>query len=223
MDFLWCGMQTAPIAPGAHVLPALPYSYSALEPIIDARSLRIHHDILHQGYVDGLNRAEKHLAEARESGNLELLKYWENELAYQGSGHILHSLFWTNMQPAALRPQTPRYRTLRAIKEYFGSYEAFLKQFTEAAITVEDSGWGLLVYQPAFGHLEILQAGKHQNLTQWGGIPILALDVWEHAYYLNYENRRSEYVADWIKLINWSDVDYRLEQARNGCIPLAVK
>ncbi len=220
MDFLWYNARAAAVATGGHTLPALPYSYSALEPVMDARALRIHHDILHQGYVDGLNRAEKHLVQARESGNLELLKYWENELAYQGSGHILHSIFWTNMQPANRAVQTPRYRTMRAIKEYFGSYEAFLKQFSEAAISAEDSGWSILVYQPAFGHLEILQAGKHQNHTQWGGIPILVLDVWEHSYYLNYENRRSEYVADWIKLINWADVDRRLEAAQNGELPL---
>lgn len=220
MDFLWFNTQPAAVAAGRHTLPPLPYGYSALEPVMDTRALRIHHDILHQGYVDGLNRAEKHLAEARESGNLELLKYWENELAYQGSGHILHSVFWTNMQPANRAVQTPRYRTMRAIKEYFGSYEAFLKQFTEAAISAEDSGWSILVYQPAFGHLEILQAGKHQNHTQWGGIPILVLDVWEHAYYLNYENRRSEYVTNWIKLINWADVDRRLAAAQNGELPL---
>ena len=125
------------------------------------------------------------------------------------------------MQPASKAAQTPRYRTMRAIKEYFGSYEAFLKQFSEAAISAEDSGWSILVYQPAFGHLEILQAGKHQNHTQWGGIPILVLDVWEHAYYLNYENRRSDYVKNWIKLINWADVDRRLEAAQNGELPLA--
>lgn len=221
MDFLWYNTKPTSVAAGEHTLPPLPYGYNALEPVMEARALRIHHDILHQGYVDGLNRAEKHLEQARASGNLELLKYWENELAYQGSGHILHSIFWTNMQPASKATQMPRYRTMRAIKEYFGSYEAFLKQFSEAAISAEDSGWSILVYQPAFGHLEILQAGKHQNHTQWGGIPILVLDVWEHAYYLNYENRRSDYVKNWIKLINWADVDRRLEAAQNGELPLA--
>ena len=125
MDFLWYNTKPTSVAAGEHTLPPLPYGYNALEPVMDARALRIHHDILHQGYVDGLNRAEKHLEQARASGNLELLKYWENELAYQGSGHILHSIFWTNMQPASKAAQTPRYRTMRAIKEYFGSYEAF--------------------------------------------------------------------------------------------------
>ena len=172
------------IPTGGHMLPPLPYAYNALEPVICEKIVRIHHDIHHLAYVEGLNKAEKYLEDARCKNNFDLIKYWENELAFNGSGHILHSLYWTIMQPAALDEQMPKPHTMKMINEYFGSYEAFANQFIEAAIAVEGNGWCVLGYNPAFGHLEILQAEKHQNLTQWGIIPILVVDVWEHAYYL---------------------------------------
>lgn len=222
MDLLRIGAQS-PVGIGEHVLPPLPYDYTALSPIIDAEALKIHHNILHQGYVDGLNKAEKYLEAAREEMNFDVIKYWENELAYNGSGHILHSLYWTIMQPVKKKPQTPGPHTLKAIQQYFGSYMAFEAQFKEAARTVEGSGWCILGYNPSFRHLEILQVGKHQNLTQWGILPILTVDVWEHAYYLQYQNRRADYIKDWFQIINWEEVERRLHLARRAKLPLTMK
>ena len=219
MDLFKIGIEE-PVPVGGHVLPPLPYGYDALAPVIDQKTLILHHDIHHLGYVNGLNKAEKHLEEARSAGNFDLIKYWENELAFNGSGHILHSLYWTVMQPVSLGEDMPKTHTMKDITDYFGSYGAFKKQFTEAAAAVEGSGWCVLVYNPAFRRLEILQVEKHQNLTQWGVIPILAIDVWEHAYYITYQNKRAEYIKEWYKIINWSEVEKRLGMAKKARLPL---
>ncbi|MCF8010305.1 MAG: superoxide dismutase [Clostridiales bacterium] len=207
-----------PIAPGTHQLPPLPYLYNALEPVISSSTLQIHHDRHHKSYVDGLNKAETALVQARQQNNFSFIKYWERELAFNGSGHILHCIYWTIM--TAKSPGSPGPETTRCINNYFGSYNAFQEQFISAAIKIEGSGWAVLIWQPAWGRLEILTAEKHQDLTQWGGIPILVLDVWEHAYYLDYQNRRNEYVKSWIQLINWYEVENRLRAAQQGQLPL---
>ncbi|HHV29356.1 superoxide dismutase [Acetivibrio mesophilus] len=210
-----------PVAAGQHRLPPLPYSYNALEPIIGEETLRIHHDILHKAYVDGLNQAEISLVEARRSNDYKYIKFWENKLAYNGSGHILHSIFWTIMAPLGKGGQ-PGIHTVNQINSYFGSFNAFKEQFKSATENVEASGWGILTWQPTWRRLEILQAEKHQNLTQWSGIPILVCDVWEHAYYLDYQNRRKEYINRWWDLINWNEVERRLLLAMNGQVPLTL-
>ncbi|MCL6635564.1 MAG: superoxide dismutase, partial [Peptococcaceae bacterium] len=145
--------------------------------------------------------------------------HWERELAFHGSGHILHSIYWTSMAPVG-RGGQPGVQTQNQIMSYFGSFTAFTEQFTEAAINVEASGWAVLVWQPAWGRLEILNAEKHQDLTQWGGIPILVLDVWEHAYYLDYQNRREDYVRAWWQLVHWEEVEKRLLMAMQARLPL---
>lgn len=210
------------IMPGMHRLPPLPCSYDALEPIIGEETLRIHHDKHHKSYVDGLNRAEMYLVEARKTNDLDYIKYWENELAFNGSGHILHSIYWTIMSPVGSGGQ-PRQRTVYHANQYFGSMDAMKEQFIEATEKVEGSGWGILTWQPTWGRMEILQCEKHQNLTQWSGIPILVCDVWEHAYYLDYQNKRSEYVNSWWQLINWNEVERRLAGAMNGQVPLIIE
>lgn len=206
---------------GQHKLPPLPYPYNALEPVISRTALRIHHDKHHQSYVDGLNEAEIQLARSRAENNYSLIKHWERELAFNGSGHILHSIFWTVMAP----PRNTRVgpETLRHIIAYFGSMSAFQRQFSEAAIQVEASGWAILVWQPAWSRLEILTAEKHQDLTQWGGIPVLVLDVWEHAYYLDYQNRRSDYVHAWWQLTNWPEVERRLRLTMRAQMPISLE
>mgnify|MGYP000846265683 FL=1 len=206
---------------GQHQLPPLPYPYNALEPVISRTALEIHHDKLHQNYVNGLNEAEIQLARARAENNYALIRHWERELAFNGSGHILHSIFWTVMTPR--RPTQVGPETLRQIKPYFGSLSAFQEQFSQAAIRVEASGWAILVWQPAWNRLEILTAEKHQNLTQWGGIPVLVLDVWEHAYYLDYQNRREDYVLAWWQLTNWPEVERRLRLAMQTRVPLTLE
>ncbi|MWC29946.1 Fe-Mn family superoxide dismutase [Paenibacillus sp. MMS18-CY102] len=206
--------ERAPVAQvpiGGHKLPPLPYPYNALEPFIDEKTMRIHHDKHHQSYVDGLNKAERELEQARRSGNFDLVKHWERELAFNGAGHYLHTLFWTVMAPHAGGPATGSLGA--QIKHDFGSYEAFKKQFSEAAAKVEGSGWAILVWSPRSRRLEILTAEKHQNLSQWDVVPILPLDVWEHAYYLKHQNDRAGYIKDWWNVVNWPYANERFEKA----------
>lgn len=192
-----------------HELPALPYDYNALEPYYDEQTVRLHHDAHHKSYVDGLNNAEAKLAEARDKGDFSLIKHWERELSFHGSGHLLHTLFWHNMKPNG--GGQPTGKAAELIEQHFGSFEAFKKQFSAAAVAVEGSGWAVLCCNPAFGKLIILTAEKHQNLTQWGVVPLLTVDVWEHAYYLKYQNKRAAWVEAWWNLVNWDDVNKRIE------------
>jgi Fe-Mn family superoxide dismutase len=209
------------VLPGQHKLIPLPYAYNALEPVISANTLRLHHDVLQKQAVDGLNNAELNLVEARRNNNFDLIKYWENELAFTGSGNILHSIYWTIMSPVGTGGQ-PGNETTSQIINYFGNFPAFKAQFSSAANKVEGSGWSILTWQPTWHRLEILQAEKHQNQTQWSGIPILVLDVWEHAYYLDYNTNRDEYINNWWQLVNWKEVETRLILAMNGQVSLSI-
>ncbi len=196
-------------------LPPLPYAYDALEPYIDEQTMRLHHDKHHQGYVNGLNKALEKLAAARATGDLTLIKHLSREAAFHGSGHLLHSIFWPNMAPAAQGGGgEPEGELAGQIVQDFGSFAAFKAQFSAASKSVEGSGWGLLVWEPSAEQLEVLQAEKHQNLTQWGVVPLLVLDVWEHAYYLKYQNNRGAYVEAWWNVVNWADVAERFRAAR---------
>jgi len=204
---------------GAHTLPPLLYPYHALEPVIDEETLRIHHDKLHKGIVEALNKTELKLAEVRKQGNYEYIEYYEKQLAFLGSGHILHSIYWMNMTyPGA--GGTPSEYLIRFINLSFGSLTAFKDQFLAATKNVEASGFGILGYNPAFKRLEILQCGNFQNLTQWGIIPILVCDVWEHSFFIKYHENLSGYVDAWWNLINWQDVKERLVYAVEANLPL---
>ncbi|GFN22182.1 superoxide dismutase [Thermanaeromonas sp. C210] len=209
---------SAYLPPGHHRLPPLPYPYNALEPYISTTTVQIHHDRHHLSYVQGLNNAEVKLAEARQKSDFSLVKHWERELAFHGSGHILHSIYWTTMGPGGIREPFGLVR--QYLEKYFGSWPIFREQFTQAAVDVEASGWALLVWQPFWRRLEILTAEKHQDLTQWGVIPVLVLDLWEHAYYLDYQNRRRDYVEAWWHLVDWSEVEKRLQLALPARVPL---
>lgn len=199
------------VPPGGHTLPDLPYPYQALEPYISEEIMRLHHDKHHRSYVDGLNRAELNLKKARETSDFSLIKHWSRELAFHGSGHYLHTIFWRNLTPNG--GGSPNGLIKGEIDNYFGSFEAFKKHFSEAAKQVEGVGWALLVWSPRARHLEILQSERHMILTQWDTIPLLVLDVWEHAYYLQYKNNRAEYVDNWWNIVNWNDVEIRFEKA----------
>jgi Fe-Mn family superoxide dismutase len=199
------------ISIGGHTLPPLPYRYDALEPHISEEIMRLHHTKHHQSYVDGLNKAEKMMQKARETNDYELLKHWEREAAFHGSGHYLHTIFWNNMIPKG--GGQPRGELLERMKADFGSFERFKHHFTEAAKSVEGVGWALLVWSPRARRLEILQTEKHQLMTQWDTIPLLVLDVWEHAYYLQYKNDRAAYINNWWNVVHWRDVEQRFEQA----------
>ncbi|TVY03224.1 superoxide dismutase [Cohnella terricola] len=200
-----------PVPIGGHQLPPLPYSYKALEPYIDEKTMRIHHDKHHLSYVEGLNTAEKKLQEARKSGDFDLVKHWERELAFNGAGHYLHTIFWNVMSPKG--GGKPAGALFEEINRSFGSYDAFKRQFSEAAAKVEGGGWAILVWSPRSHRLEILTAEKHQNLSQWDVIPLLPLDVWEHAYYLKHQNDRAAYIKDWWNVVNWPYVADRFAKA----------
>lgn len=198
-----------------HELPPLPYAYDALEPHIDEQTMRLHHDKHHLGYVNGLNKAEEKLAEARAAGDFAMVKHWSREAAFHGSGHFLHAIFWPNMAPAGNGGGgAPSGALAEQINKDFGSVEAFKAHYSAAANAVEGSGWALLVWQPVGEKLEVLQSEKHHNLTQWGVVPLLVLDVWEHAYYLKYQNNRGAYVEAFWNVVNWSDVAERFKAAR---------
>lgn len=193
---------------GPHTLPPLPYPYDALEPYIDAKTMEIHHSKHHQAYVDGLNKAEAELAKARQSGDYTTVEYWSKKAAFNGGGHFLHSMFWEIMAPPAKGGGRKIPAKLeKAIIDSFGSVEAFRAHFSAAAAAVEGSGWALLHVRPNDGRLIILQAENQHKLTPWGVVPIMGIDVWEHAYYLKYQNRRADYIKAWWNVVNWEKVE----------------
>lgn len=193
----------------AHELPPLPYDYADLEPHIDEQTMRLHHDKHHLAYVNGLNNAEAKLKEAREKNDYALVKHWEREAAFHGAGHFLHCVFWENMSPKGGGEPTGEIAT--AINGAFGSGANFLAHFKAAGAAVEGSGWVLLTKNIVTKQLDILTAEKHQDLSQWVNTPLLACDVWEHAYYLKYQNNRAAYIEAFTKVINWNDVNKRLK------------
>lgn len=185
----------------------LPYPVDALEPYYDSQTLSIHYNILYKGYVDNTNKIEEKLDNARKMGNFENIKCLEKDLSFYGSGVILHELFFKNMGVAI--PTSPSASLMQQINKDFISYEIFKQQFTESAKVVEASGWNLLVWVPKFNKLEILQCEKHQNLTLWGCVPLLALDMWEHSYFLQYKSKRADYISAFWNIINWNEVNKR--------------
>lgn len=193
----------------AHELPALPYPYNALEPHIDEATMKLHHDKHHLAYVNGLNKAEQMLQEAREKGDFALVKHWEREAAFHGAGHFLHVIFWENMSPKG--GGAPTGELADAIASKFGSFEKFVAHFKAAGAAVEGSGWVLLVKNTMTKQLDILTAEKHQDLSQWVVTPLLVCDVWEHAYYLKYQNNRGAYLDGFMNVINWEDVAKRFK------------
>ena len=192
-------------------LPPLPYAVDALEPYYDAKTVELHHGKHHQAYVAGLNAALEKLEGARAAGDFAAVKHLSREVAFHGAGHILHSVFWTNLCPQSARTPDPPLEA--AIRRCFGSFASLDKQLRAATVAVEGSGWGVLSAEPG-GELAVLTVEKHQNQLLPGWTPILALDVWEHAYYLKYQNRRAEWVDALLDhLVHWHDVSRRYERA----------
>jgi len=198
---------------GKYVLPKLPYAADALEPGCEARTVRIHHDKHHAGYVRGLNATLAKLDAARRAGDYGAVAPLSRALAFHAGGHLLHSLFWHSMM---FKPADPPASLAKAMVASFGSVRAGQAHFAAATQAVEGSGWGVLAYEPAGDRLLVCQAEKHQDLAVWGAVPLLAADVWEHAYYLQYANRRADWVAAFMKLANWRFAADRLAAARNA-------
>jgi Fe-Mn family superoxide dismutase len=194
-------------------LPELGYDYAALEPHYSAEMLELHHDKHHAAYVSGLNGVLDQLEEARASDDFEAITGLEKKLAFNLSGHVLHTILWKNLSPEG--GDKPDGELAAAIDEYFGSFERFRRQLSEATATVQGSGWGTLAWEPLGRRLYVAQIYDHQdNIGQSSG-PLLVIDAWEHAYYLQYHNKRPDYVEAMWNIIDWSDVARRFEAARS--------
>jgi Fe-Mn family superoxide dismutase len=195
-------------------LPPLPYSYEALEPYISREIMTLHHTKHHQAYVTGANAALERLEKQRKGENPENVRGILRDLSFNLSGHKLHAVFWPNMAPSGKGGGTPGGRLADQINRDFGSFEAFKKQFSDAAKNVEAVGWAILTYDAESDTLLIYQVEK-QNFMHPPDLPlILTLDVWEHAYYLQYKNDRASYVDNWWNVVNWDDVEKRFAKAK---------
>ncbi len=191
-------------AKGEFILPALPYDKSALEPHIDATTMEIHHGKHHKAYVDGLNKALAALRDIREGGDAALIKHWSREVSFHASGHINHTLFWQMMaSEKSGGGGQPSGKLAESITRDFGSFDKFAAHFKAAAAQVEGSGWAWLIQEPLSQRLMIVQQEKQQDMMPTDARAILGIDVWEHAYYIKYQNKRSDYISAFMKVINW--------------------
>lgn len=196
---------------GEFMLAPLPYSYDALEPYMDAETLNLHHTFHHGGAVKGLNNDLKKINELLEKNDLETIDYWVKKSAYHGSSHILHTIFWTNLKKGG--GGEPTGNLLKMIEKQYGTYDKFKNLLISVSNNVDASGWGVVAYHPVSNQISVLQCENHEKLTQWGAIPLLIIDVWEHAYYLKYKNRRPEFVSAVFNIIDWDNVSFRLNNA----------
>lgn len=197
-------------ANGNYVHQALPYSENFLEPYMDAETMHLHYTFHHGGAVKGANKDLLMIKKALEEGNLETVDFWTKKLSYHFSSHVLHSIFWTNLTN---KKTEPKGALLKRIDKNFGSYDKLKGLIAETSKNVDGNGWGIVAYQPYSDSLTVLQCENHEKLTQWGAIPLLVIDVWEHAYYLKYKNKRQDFVDALFNIVNWDNVAQRLETA----------
>ncbi|MBO0610833.1 superoxide dismutase [Myceligenerans salitolerans] len=193
-------------------LPDLSYDYGALEPHISAKVMELHHSKHHATYVKVANETLEKLAEARDKGDLGSINQLEKNLAFNLGGHVNHSAFWTNMSPEGGGEPTGEIGT--AIDEHFGSFEKFKAHFTAVATTVQGSGWAILAWDSIGEKLVVVQLFDQQGNIPMGLTPIVLLDCWEHAYYLDYLNVRPDYIKAWWNIVNWADASERLARAK---------
>ena len=197
-------------ANGNYIQQALPYSENFLEPYMDAETLHLHYTFHHGGAVKAANKDLAMIKKSLDDSNLETVDYWTKKLAYHFSSHVLHSIFWTNLTN---KQNLPTGDLLKRIEKNFGSYERLKSLIAQTSKNVDGNGWGILAYQPYSDSLTVLQCENHEKLTQWGCIPLLVIDVWEHAYYLKYKNKRTDFVDALFNLINWDNAAQRLSDA----------
>ena len=205
-----------------YTLPELTYDYSALAPSISAAIMELHHSKHHQAYVTGANTALAQLADARDKGDFAWVNKLEKDLAFNLGGHINHSIFWTNLSPDG--GDKPTGDLAAAIDDQFGSFDKFTAHFTAVALGVQGSGWAVLAYDSIGQKLIIVQFFDQQGNLPAGIVPILMLDVWEHAYYLDYKNVRADYVKAFWNIANWENAQQRFTAATektNGLLLLS--
>ncbi|MDR1293847.1 MAG: superoxide dismutase [Bifidobacteriaceae bacterium] len=201
-----------------YTLPDLPYDYSALEPAISAQVMRLHHDKHHAAYVAGANQALEQIAHARATGGYATITQLQKNLAFNLAGHINHTIFWTNLTPDA--PDAPVGEFALAIDQAFGSLGAFRAHFTAVATSIQGSGWAMLAWDPLGARLMVEQVYDHQSNLTGASVPLLVLDMWEHAFYLDYRNVKADYVAAFWTVVNWADVAARYTRALGGTADL---
>jgi superoxide dismutase, Fe-Mn family len=197
-------------ADGFFVHNPLPYAENALEPWMDAETLHLHHTFHHGNAVKAANDYLKKIRAGADAGNFEYTDYWTKKMSLQSSSHILHSIFWTNL---TAKKSEPTGALRKQIETQYKSYDAFKGLVSHLSKTVDGNGWGILGFQPFTGQLVLLQVENHEKLTQWGVVPLLVVDVWEHAYYLKFRNRRNEFVDNLFNIINWGNVADRYDKA----------
>lgn len=188
----------------------LPYNKNFLEPYMDEETVYLHHTFHHGGAVKGANKDLQMIRKAMDENNLETVDYWTKKLSYHFSSHVLHTIFWTNL---GNKKTAPGGELLKRIEKDFGSYEKLKVYLSKTSKDVDGNGWGILGYQLYSDKLTVLQCENHEKLTQWGVIPLLVVDVWEHAYYLKYKNKRNDFVDTMLNIINWDNVAERLNVA----------
>ena len=201
-------------------LPDLPYDYGALEPSISGQIMELHHSKHHQAYVAGTNTALEQLAEARSANALGTVNMLSKNLAFNLAGHVNHSVFWTNMSPDG--GDKPTGELASAIDEFFGSFDAFRAHFAAVALGIQGSGWTILAWESIGQKLVIEQLYDHQGNMAVGTVPLLLLDMWEHAFYLQYRNVKADYVNAWWNVVNWADAQARFIKARTQTAGLIV-
>ncbi len=195
-----------------YVLPDLDYDFGALEPHISGEIMELHHGKHHKAYVERANETLEKLDETREKRDQSRIAGLERELAFNVSGHVLHSIFWKNLTPDG--GDAPSGELARLITRDFGSFEAFRKQLTGVAATTMGSGWAALVWEPIARRLLTCQVYDHQSNLSQGGVALMVIDAWEHAYYLQYRSQKSEFFKAMWSLWNWDDIAGRLDAAR---------
>jgi superoxide dismutase, Fe-Mn family len=195
-----------------YTLPDLDYDYAALEPHISGRIMQLHHDKHHAAYVAGANTALDLMAEAREKNDLTWINKLQKDLAFNLGGHVNHSIFWKNLSPEG--GDKPTGELASAIDQYFGSYDGFRAHFTASAMGIQGSGWSILAWDVLGQRLIIEQLYDQQGNLVAASVPLLMLDMWEHAFYLDYQNVKADYVAAFWNIVSWGDVQARFEAAR---------
>lgn len=203
-----------------YTLPDLPYDYGALEPHVSAKIMELHHDKHHATYVKGANTALEQLADARGSDDFDTISMLQKNLAFNLSGHVLHSVFWTNLSPDGGGEPAGELGT--AIADTFGGFERFRNHMNKAASTIQGSGWALASWDPSGQRIVIQQVYDHQGNHGQGTIPLLAIDAWEHAYYLQYQNEKAKFFDALWNVVNWADVDRRYGEARSTDLTLST-
>ena len=194
-----------------YTLPDLGYDDAALEPSISGRIMELHHDKHHQTYVNGANQALEQLAEARDKNDFGTINQLQKNLAFNLAGHVNHTIFWENLSPEG--GDKPEGELAQAVEEFFGSFDGLRAQFTAAALGIQGSGWAILAWDSLGEKLIIEQLYDHQGNLAAATVPLLLLDMWEHAFYLDYQNVKADYVKAFWNIVDWADVAERFSRA----------